>query len=166
MLVTGPVVSCFTNRRAGLPAQAQAQAQAALTVLTVLHRCPGGPYTSRPALPSRYLATLPHGALGPGAREIGRKNRKGKNSWRVKTTSQGHGCKCASASPASPRLFLSSLPSPPLPQPKQGPRRSPTALCRAANCSLRGCFPYHFLFHLVFILPCPPPRGTAQPLPR
>ena len=77
-----------------------------------------------------------HGAIGPGAREIGRKNRKGKNFWRVKTTSHGHGCNSASASPALPSLFLSSLlPSLSLPFLSSAQARSKTL----AHCTLPRC---------------------------
>lgn len=105
----------------------------------------------RPAwpCPSRCLSTA---AMGRRGREIGRKNRKGKKPWRVKTTSHGHGCNSASASPALPRVFLSSLSSHPLLSPSlsSAQARSKTLAHRTLpRCQL---FPPQQVLSLAFSL--------------
>lgn len=127
--------------------------------------CHPGTYT-------RYLSACPRRRRRAQCREIGRKNRKGKKNLasqnnKPRARLQLSICLACLASPLPvlpPPIPFPSSPS--LPQPKQGPRRSPAAPCRAANCFPRGCFPQHFLFHLVFILPCTPLCGLGQPLPK
>lgn len=132
--------------------------------------CHPGTYTT---YLGRHLSACPRRRRRARCREIGRKNRKGKKkTWRVKTTSHGHGCNSASASPALHRLFLSSLlPSPSLP-PLSFPSPSKVQDARPPHpaalpiVSHAGASPKHFLFHLVFILPCTPLCGLGQPLPK
>lgn len=90
-------------------------------MLTELHRCAGGPYTSRPALPSRYLST---GAIGPGAREIGRKKKKGKKLGESKQHPRARLQLCICLACLASRLpVLPLLPSPSLSLPFLSPSK-------------------------------------------
>lgn len=93
-------------------------------MLTELHRRVGGPYTSSPALPSRYLST---GAIGPGCREIGRKNKKGKKLGESKQHPRARLQLCICLACFASRLsVLPLLPSPSLPFPSSAQARSKT----------------------------------------